>query len=59
MLERRVVLPCRRDELLYCSDLVLVGLVIVLVSEEVGWMVVVVVVDVGLEDVDEEWVVEE
>jgi hypothetical protein len=40
-------------------DLVLVGPVIAWVSEEVGLMVIVVIVDVGLEGVFEEWIVEE
>jgi hypothetical protein len=59
MLERRVVHHCRQAELLYCLDFLLVGSIIVLVSKEVGWMVVAMIVDVRLEDVVEEWTVEE
>jgi TRAP-type C4-dicarboxylate transport system permease small subunit len=40
-------------------DLVMVGMVIVVVLEEVGWVEIVAVVDAGLEDVDEEWSVAE
>ena len=59
MWERRVVQHCRHAELLYYLDLVLVGLVIAQVVEEVDWIVIVVVVDVELEGVFGEWVVED
>ena len=59
MWERSLVHCCRWVELLYYLDFVLVGSVIVQVVEEVGLMVIVVVVDVELEGVFEKWVVED
>jgi hypothetical protein len=48
MLEKKVVQHCRRVVLLYCLELILVGMLIATALEEVGWATVVVVVDVGM-----------
>jgi len=53
MLEKGVVQRCRWVVLAYCLGSVRVGQVVVMASEEVGWVEIVIVVAVGLGDVNE------